>query len=403
MPTATFPPNFFLRHPTLDELTYIRTLHASCWAGPLTVPQYLSREVHIASTPLTRDGGLTQWVLVDLTSEQVLASCETIRKVAAMSSPSINEEKVVPVEEVVAYGIGSVFTPPECRGRGYARIMLTLLGERLKYHNGEVAGFSALYSDIGKVGFPVPKPFISLSVSVSISVPIDQQTYICFRSQEFYTKLGWLPHRSSHIDIPVPSVPTTCTISTPRVEPLYHDDISALCALDIAAVKANLSMGNPKLRIAFLPDHDTLNWHHNREEFIAGCVRPTSGIPRVKGSITRDGLRWILWGRDFSPDDPKLYILRVVNLGDQVGWAADMDSMLRTAVEEAAMWGLRKVCVWNPDQGLVESAKRVVGSEVQVEDREMDSIASLMMYGEEKVGSGVEDVEWVVNEKFGWC
>lgn len=70
-----------------------------------------------------------------------------------MSNPPIDGQNVVPVEEVVAHGIGSVFTPPECRGKGYARIMLTLLGERLKYHNGEAAGFSALYSDIGKVGF----------------------------------------------------------------------------------------------------------------------------------------------------------------------------------------------------------------------------------------------------------
>lgn len=156
MPTATSPPNFLLRYPTTDELTYIRTLHASCWAGPLTVPQYLSREAHIASTSLTRDGGLTQWVLVESTSEQVLASCETIKKIAAMSCPRTAGEKAAPVKEVVAHGIGCVFTPPECRGRGYARIMLTLLGERLKYHDDEVAGFSALYSDIGKVGFPAP-------------------------------------------------------------------------------------------------------------------------------------------------------------------------------------------------------------------------------------------------------
>lgn len=155
-----------------------------------------------------------------------------------------------------------------------------------------------------------------------------------------------------------------------------------------------------KPRIAFLPDHNSLDWHHNREEFIASCIRPASGVPKVKGSITRDGLRWIVWGRDFSPNDPKLYILRVVNLRDQVGWATDIDAMLRAAVEEAAKWQLKKVCIWNPDQGLVESAKRVTGGNVLVEDREVDSIASLMMYEEE---SGVEDVEWVVNEKFAWC
>lgn len=131
-------------------------------------------------------------------------------------------------------------------------------------------------------------------------------------------------------------------------------------------------------------------------------MRPASGIPKVKGSITADGKRWIMWSRDFSLKDPKLYVLRVVDLGSEEGRAEDMDAMLRAAVGEAQRWGLKKVCMWNPQSWVVESAKRVVGAEVQVEDREMESIASLMMYGE-KVGSGIGDVEWVVNEKFAWC
>jgi hypothetical protein len=131
-------------------------------------------------------------------------------------------------------------------------------------------------------------------------------------------------------------------------------------------------------------------------------VRPTQGIPKVKGCITADGQRWILWGRDFSLDDPKLYVLRIVNLGDEEGRARDMDAMLSAAVEEARSWGLNKVCVWNPEQWVLESVERVVGGAVVVVDREMESVASLMMYGE-KVGSGVGDEDWVVNEKFAWC
>jgi hypothetical protein len=153
MPTATTQTTYLLRHPTPTELTHIRTQHSTCWAGALTVSQYLTREDHIASTPLTRNGGMTQWVLVDAAADpaHVLASCEAIRKKALVAHPPVDGEKRVPVEEVVAYGIGSVFTPPECRGNGYAKVMLTMLGERLKRHNGQRAGFSVLYSDIGKV------------------------------------------------------------------------------------------------------------------------------------------------------------------------------------------------------------------------------------------------------------
>jgi hypothetical protein len=98
---------------------------------------------------------MMQWVLVDSSDSEsaVLASCETIRKMAAMSYPQADSEKEVLVKEVTAYGIGSVFTPPECRGKGYAKTMLMMLAERLKGYNDEVVGFSALYSDIGKVRF----------------------------------------------------------------------------------------------------------------------------------------------------------------------------------------------------------------------------------------------------------
>lgn len=119
--------------------------------------------------------------------------------------------------------------------------------------------------------------------------------------------------------------------------------------------------------------------------------------------MTVDGLRWVVWSRDFSLEDPKLYVLRIVDLGGEEGRARDTDAMLSAAVDEARNWGLKKVCVWNPERYVVESAERVVGGEVVVEDREMDSIASLMMYGKEKVGSGIGDVEWIVNEKFAWC
>ncbi|KAH0613331.1 uncharacterized protein H6S33_009711 [Morchella sextelata] len=368
MPTATTQTTYLLRHPTPTELTHIRTQHSTCWAGALTVSQYLTREDHIASTPLTRNGGMTQWVLVDAAADpaHVLASCEAIRKKALVAHTPVDGEKRVPVEEVVAYGIGSVFTPPECRGNGYAKVMLTMLGERLKRHNGQRAGFSVLYSDIGK---------------------------------QFYAKLGWLPHKSSHIELPV-RTPAPPRIHPSRVQPLYHADIAPLCALDTAALRTALSTRHPKTRIAFVPDHGTMDWHHNREEFIGACVRPDLGAPAIKGCITASGTRWMVWGRDFSVAGPRLYVLRVVDFGPEEGRREDLMALLSAAVEEAGRWGLGKVVVWNPAESVVGAAGAVVDGVVGVE-RESDSIASLMMYG--KGGSGEAEVEWVLNEKYAWC
>jgi len=108
--------NHHLRNPTPQELIQIRSTHQKYWGQHLTLKQYLKREEILSNTTLTGNGGLTNWVLIDPTTNPatVLASCESIRK--------------------------EVFF-----------LMLKMLREELKSHDGESA-LSALFSDIGKVG-----------------------------------------------------------------------------------------------------------------------------------------------------------------------------------------------------------------------------------------------------------
>lgn len=52
------------------------------------------------------------------------------------------------LEKVKSVAIASVYTAPEKRGKGYARIMMGRLGEWLDQEN---VTFSVLFSDVGKV------------------------------------------------------------------------------------------------------------------------------------------------------------------------------------------------------------------------------------------------------------
>jgi len=127
-------------------------LNGQAWRGPLSMEDYLSREKHLCSQTLSRDGGFTAWVLVDSARPEsertVLAACETIRKRALVR----DREGVV--RDVVTHGIGSVFCREEYRGRGYAQKMIQDLRDVLEnwqQKEGEKASFNVLYSDIGKV------------------------------------------------------------------------------------------------------------------------------------------------------------------------------------------------------------------------------------------------------------
>jgi hypothetical protein len=142
-------PTLALLHPTEKEKLAIWTKNGAEWRGALSMEAYLRREKHLGNQEFTKNGGITFWILVDTAAKNrvVLSACETYRKKALVARNG-------KIEEAVTHGIGSVFCPPECRRRGYAGVMMKMLGQALKtwQATGEAGcAFSILYSDIGKV------------------------------------------------------------------------------------------------------------------------------------------------------------------------------------------------------------------------------------------------------------
>ena len=258
--------------------------------------------------------------------------------------------------------------------------MLKDLGEELKkwQTGGDVeCKFSLLYSDIGK---------------------------------KFYAGLGWHPFPSSHLSFP-PATQQLTSWSELGVRRLEYPDIRQLCEYDERVLRKQLAdTKGTKTHVALLPSHDTMQWHHLREDFVTNALFGRS--PTTKGAIGgRDGARvWAVWTRSFYGPliDPKsgntLHILRLV-IEDESDAAREENTralrgILELARDEAREWQLGTVQMWNPT-AYVE--RLVEGMEIGHEkvDREEESIASLMWYGE---GEGkVENIDWVWNEKYGWC
>jgi hypothetical protein len=151
-----------LVHPTEEEKQIQFNLNGTEWRGALSLPDYLRREETLSQQPLTRDGGITYWALVDTalkgnpfdpasSTRLPLASCETYRKKALVWKDG-------ELHESVCHGIGSVFCASHLRKRGYAQRMMRELCEALKTYQAEEGKenlFSVLYSDIGKVSITV--------------------------------------------------------------------------------------------------------------------------------------------------------------------------------------------------------------------------------------------------------
>ncbi|RYP13110.1 hypothetical protein DL767_010869 [Monosporascus sp. MG133] len=440
-----------LTHPTDEERRRTWTRNHREWGGPLNLEKYLQREPYLTTIPLARDGGITHWILSTTTSAEsdpkqqqqrpVLASCETIRKRVLVARPGSGAEggdDGAVVEEATGYGIGSVYTYQEFRGRSYAARMLRELGAALRTRprleasasaadgagrREDDAVCSALWSDIGKV---------------------------------FYARKGWAPFPSLHVSFPPSSSASTSTSGDRArvpLEPITYANLPSFASLDESLLRRRLARTAARTRrpaFAFAPDHDTLRWHLFRESCIASLVYGGTADPSAWAAETTAkgvaagrgegrGRVWAVWARNYVTAPPDkggdggeakaargknaLYILRLVVEGydedapleGQGGGAGgdvkeeekeELTAAFRAVVDaaraEAAAWGLARVDLWNPTplvRGLLArcGAERLPHEWVE---RDGDSIPSLMWYG---AGEEVGEVDWVANEKYCWC
>lgn len=239
----------------------------------------------------------------------------------------------------------------------------------------------------------------------------------------------------------------------PPVRPLFAEDLEELCAADVAAVRKSLE-SRPRgsnTAVALLPNIDTVRWHHAREDFVGHELQGRA--PKVKGAMvgTEKGKRvWCYWTRMWYNSNPAeaegntLHILRLViedgsweettsghthgytnghtnhHNGNQVdnrsngrqnsdsigrsledGHVAAIAGLMAMAQREADEWKMEHVELWTPSATSLAAAQSLYPA-AKLTHRDTESIASLMWYPEHD-GPVADKIDWIANEKYGWC
>lgn len=363
-------------------LEYVQTAHLNAdeWKGPLTMDEYLDREILLQETDLTKDGRITGWILTSDAhplnpdgTRPIFASCESI-PVHAYIARDGNLEKVQ------AHGIASVYTRQEYRGKGYASRMMAELGKRLELwqqSNGTPNPFSVLYSDIG---------------------------------QSFYANHGWKVFPSNHIHL-VPldqSGYDTAKIKLPPVDDLTVSDLQGIPFVEYLEERlqqiSKTRPGTP--HVAIRPDLEHFCWHFARDEFQSELFG--KGYPTVKGAVHRETGLGLIWCRVYAAEEQnwQLHILHTVypptvQTSDEFQNA--MAALLLRSQLEAQTWDMAGgVEVWDPSELVVAAAQKLATKEqgkVEIITRDAEHLCSLRWAGE----ADNQNPVWVANEKYAWC
>lgn len=167
--------------------------------------------------------------------------------------------------------------------------------------------------------------------------------------------------------------------------------------------------------MALIPDVETMQWHHAREEFVGQEIY--GKVPKIKGAIVGDevGKRvWCYWTRVWYNKDVSItkgntmYILRLVKEDDVLGnndasdeHGAAIAALLAMAQREADEWKAERVELWSPSASALAGAQ-MLNKGTEVIDRDAESIASLSWHPEHDQ-SAADQIDWISNEKYAWC
>ncbi|EXA28657.1 hypothetical protein FOVG_19748 [Fusarium oxysporum f. sp. pisi HDV247] len=365
MSSSVTTQGFILSQATVAERHQIWEATFVHWGTALSLEDYIGREEHNLKAPLSKDGGLTQWILTDDSPKDrrpIFSACETYRKRALIA----NRDGVV--RDAITYGIASVFTPPRHGGKGHAKKLMTLLARQLR----ATSNFSVLWSDIG------PK---------------------------YYHAVGWKPVKNAYLRL---AASHSTTENDPNLRSLIDSDIPSLVEEDQQRLRQQLERPSSKVRTLILPDRDTIQWHLYRENYM--CQKTLGRVPSVRGVLwtsptDADSKIRAIWTRNFSGKEPEKNIVHVIRLSIDKEDIADKDladgfkAIGKFIQTDAQSWSCGHIEIWNPEERLKRAALSVeeLGAEFIV--REHEHLASLQWYGQEDV----DDIDWVCNEGFAWC
>ncbi|RPD65611.1 hypothetical protein L226DRAFT_479727 [Lentinus tigrinus ALCF2SS1-7] len=394
---------------TAEQTHESRTRHAVQWSRGQALEEYIHRDVVMEGDEHAANGNLITWVLAprnDPTTLDFMCSCETFRRAALVTraQPSSGGDAMKPkVEEVTAYGVASVYTPPKSRKRGYARHMMRLLHwvlasrsalpptfprewgappdvELLRSLGVANAQFSVLYSDVGRDFYR--------SCGTD---PMSHNGWMITGAIQTF----WELDASEAITARKPDI---------NIVRLSESDVVALYDHDARWMKEDLARhAMPgRTQFTFLPDRGVGAFNVRRTMDFTPDLQPVLPSKQWGAFILPDGARtlvdaleqsrplpFVSWTLDLKTSPRTLVVSRL--RADEKTLPVLLEELLAAArdekVEKVEFWYMR------PELRALAESKGW-----KTEER-IEHLPAVKWYGDEKE----EEIEWVYNEKFCWC
>ncbi|TFK27103.1 hypothetical protein FA15DRAFT_653936 [Coprinopsis marcescibilis] len=368
------------------------------WGKEMTLQVYLDRDSATERSTAGANGRFATWSARE--NDRVLAprdnpttlnfpcSCETFRREVIIVQPKSSK-----IERGVGYGIASVYTQPENRGKGHAKHMMRLL-------HWVLAKAESLPLDFPQEwGLPPARPeaFSDSSVSVLYSDI----------GEHFYSSCGFLPG-SDHQDgwsvarkcstiFLVTQLAETANLLEERWEWLEGKELKTLWDMDSEIIekemeaKVQVQAEAMQPAFTFLPREGLAEFQTLRAGYFAQrlALEPVHYGIRLRDEVPGtglDGLVYASWTLDLQASTTKKLV--VTRLRVPPSLFGELVSVLGRFCKR---YGIDRVEFWNLTESLVTASDGMGGTTADMKDH----LPSMKWYGAERS----RDVEWVNNEK----
>ncbi|CAG8520218.1 15074_t:CDS:2 [Dentiscutata erythropus] len=333
------------------------------WGYPLlTLDEYIEREEILANHEFTSED-FNIWILVSKksnlsndTEPTILSQCETFKLKALIT---LSSEQI---QEVNCYYIGSLFTPPQYRHKGYATKLMELLNDKLRFECK--AKFSYLYSKIGP---------------------------------DFYSRLGWKIYPHKEIKFKVEDRFSTPLEHSELIVEINQSNLETVINKDCEFIKNNLKKLNKK-SMAILPTKPAFDWLFQKTKSYSKFYADTNDprkfgamiLNKKKESINENEEfleRYIMWNHDFMEN--QLFIIRFRSDSPYT-----TRLLIQQAMQEASKFQFKQIILWNPDLSLFNISEGLNVFDGEVVEK-TEALPYLSWYANDD-----DDVDWIFIERY---